>query len=200
MFQILIADDEPNIREGVRQFITRRCPEWQVVGAARDGKEALAMAERFLPDCIMTDITMPHVNGLEFLEKIKEELPDAKLLILSGYDDFEYAVQGMRLGVSDYLLKPLDTELLIQRLDAFAAELTQRQQQWQDRVQQMQQRLHQEQKIRELMWRASAGGACFRRNERVTTVLHRKRPLSGRTVSGRPRDTAGTARTVEPAL
>ena len=104
MFQILIADDEPNIREGVRQFITRRCPEWQVVGAARDGKEALAMAERFLPDCIMTDITMPHVNGLEFLEKIKEELPDAKLLILSGYDDFEYAVQGMRLGVSDYLL------------------------------------------------------------------------------------------------
>ena len=111
MFQILIADDEPNIREGVRQFITRRCPEWQVVGAARDGREALEMAERFLPDCIMTDITMPHVNGLEFLEKIKGELPDAKLLILSGYDDFEYAVQGMRLGVSDYLLKPLDTEL-----------------------------------------------------------------------------------------
>lgn len=105
----------------------------------------------------MTDITMPHVNGLEFLEKIKEELPDAKLLILSGYDDFEYAVQGMRLGVSDYLLKPLDTELLIQRLDAFAEELTQRQQQWQDRVEQMQQRLDQEQKIRELMWRASAG-------------------------------------------
>lgn len=157
MFQILIADDEPNIREGVRQFITRRCPEWQVVGAARDGREALEMAERFLPDCIMTDITMPHVNGLEFLEKIKGELPDAKLLILSGYDDFEYAVQGMRLGVSDYLLKPLDTELLIQRLDAFAAELTQRQQQWQDRVEQMQQRLDQEQKIRELMWRASAG-------------------------------------------
>ena len=156
MFQILIADDEPNIREGVRQFLTRRCPEWQVVGAARDGKEALEMAERFLPDCIMTDITMPHVNGLEFLEKIKEELPDAKLLILSGYDDFEYAVQGMRLGVSDYLLKPLDTELLIQRLDAFAEELTQRQQQWQDRVEQMQQRLDQEQKIRELMWRASA--------------------------------------------
>lgn len=93
MFQILIADDEPNIREGVRQFITRRCPEWQVVGAARDGREALEMAERFLPDCIMTDITMPHVNGLEFLEKIKGELPDAKLLILSGYDDFEYAVQ-----------------------------------------------------------------------------------------------------------
>lgn len=47
MFQILIADDEPNIREGVRQFITRRCPEWQVVGAARDGREALEMAERF---------------------------------------------------------------------------------------------------------------------------------------------------------
>jgi len=174
MFQILIADDEPNIREGVRQFITRRCPEWQVVGAARDGREALEMAERFLPDCIMTDITMPHVNGLEFLEKIKGELPDAKLLILSGYDDFEYAVQGMRLGVSDYLLKPLDTELLIQRLDAFAAELTQRQQQWQDRGEQMQQRLEPGQKNRGAM-----GGCplCKRKGEAMTN-LQIQNPIS----------------------
>ena len=55
MFQILIADDEPNIREGVRQFITRRCPEWQVVGAARDGKEALEMADAIDDLCSPTD-------------------------------------------------------------------------------------------------------------------------------------------------
>ena len=217
MFQILIADDEPNIREGVRQFITRRCPEWQVVGAARDGKEALEMAERFLPDCIMTDITMPHVNGLEFLEKIKEELPDAKLLILSGYDDFNYAKQAINIGVEDYLLKPITKNALIERRIRLSVKAAGH---------------RTSDPTTGCLCRgvdpaattvagsgradaAAAGsgtedpgayvagqcrGACFRRNERVTTVLHRKRPLSGRTVSGRPRDTAGTARTVEPAL
>ena len=158
MFQILIADDEPNIREGLKQFITNRCPEWQVVGAACDGREAVQMAEQYLPDCIMTDITMPHMNGLEFLEKVKEELPDTKLLILSGYDDFEYAVQGMRLGVSDYLLKPLDTEVLVRRLDEFARELTQRQQQWQTNAEQLAERRRaEERRILELLEQAKAG-------------------------------------------
>lgn len=158
MFQILIADDEPNIREGLKQFITGNCPQWQVVGAARDGREAVEMAEQFLPDCIMTDITMPHMNGLEFLEKVREELPDTRLLILSGYDDFEYAVQGMRLGVSDYLLKPLDTDLLVKRLDEFAQELTRRQHQWETNAEKLQEyRREQERRISALLEQAKAG-------------------------------------------
>lgn len=158
MFQILIADDEPNIREGLKQFITGNCPQWQVVGAARDGREAVQMAEQFLPDCIMTDITMPHMNGLEFLEKVREELPDTRLLILSGYDDFEYAVQGMRLGVSDYLLKPLDTDLLVKRLDEFAQELTWRQHQWESNAEKLQERRReQERRISALLEQARAG-------------------------------------------
>ncbi len=123
MYRLLIADDEQNIREGVAMFITRNCPRWQVVGTARDGREALALAGTLLPDVVITDITMPHMNGLEFLESLSDILPETKQLVLSGYDQFEYAVQAMRLGVSDYLLKPLDTAKLISVLDRLADEL-----------------------------------------------------------------------------
>ena len=123
MYRLLIADDEESIREGVAEYIRRNCPAWEVAGVARDGREALTLCMKLLPDAVLTDITMPHMNGLEFLESLADILPDAKLLVLSGYDQFEYAVQAMRLGVSDYLLKPLDTAKLVAALDRFAAEL-----------------------------------------------------------------------------
>ncbi len=123
MHRLLIADDEESIREGVADFVRGNCPAWEVAALARDGREALRLAQETLPDAILTDITMPHVNGLEFLENLSDILPDAKLLVLSGYDQFEYAVQALRLGVSDYLLKPLNTAELVQALDRFAAEL-----------------------------------------------------------------------------
>lgn len=123
MYRLLIADDEESIREGVAEYIRRNCPAWEVAGVARDGREALTLCMKLLPDAVLTDITMPHMNGLEFLESLADILPDAKLLVLSGYDQFEYAVQAMRLGVSDYLLKPLDTAKLVDALDRFAAEL-----------------------------------------------------------------------------
>lgn len=113
MYRLLIADDEESIREGVADFVRQNCPEWDVAALARDGREALALAREILPDAVLTDITMPHMNGLEFLESLSDLLPEAKLLVLSGYDQFEYAVQALRLGVSDYLLKPLDTAKLV---------------------------------------------------------------------------------------
>ena len=123
MYRLLIADDEESIREGVADFVRQNCPEWDVAALARDGREALALAREILPDAVLTDITMPHMNGLEFLESLSDLLPEAKLLVLSGYDQFEYAVQALRLGVSDYLLKPLDTAKLVSALSRFAAEL-----------------------------------------------------------------------------
>lgn len=101
----------------------RSCPAWEVAALAHDGREALALARETLPDAVLTDIMMPHLNGLEFLESLSDILPEAKLLVLSGYDQFEYAVQALRLGVGDYLLKPLDTGRLVAALDRFAAEL-----------------------------------------------------------------------------
>lgn len=123
MYRLLIADDEESIREGVAGFVRQSCPAWEVAALAQDGREALALARDTLPDAVLTDITMPHMNGLEFLESLSDLLPEAKLLVLSGYDQFEYAVQALRLGVSDYLLKPLDTAKLVAALDRFAAEL-----------------------------------------------------------------------------
>ena len=89
MYRLLIADDEESIREGVADFVRQNCPEWDVAALARDGREALALAREILPDAVLTDITMPHMNGLEFLESLSDLLPEAKLLVLSGYDQFE---------------------------------------------------------------------------------------------------------------
>lgn len=123
MYRILIADDEALTRNGIAEVIRRRCPRWEVDATSRDGKEALLRAQVFLPHAVLTDITMPHMNGLELLENLHGILPEAKLLILSGYDQFEYAIQALRLGVSDYLLKPLDTDKLVSTLDSLANDL-----------------------------------------------------------------------------
>lgn len=130
MYRILIADDEENIREGVAALIQRRCSRWEVVTTARDGREALELAKQLLPDAILTDISMPHMNGLNFLENLHDVLPEVKILVLSGYDQFEYAVQALRLGVSDYLLKPLETDKLLNNLDRIADELDRQAERW----------------------------------------------------------------------
>jgi len=130
MYRLLIADDEESIRVGVADFVRHSCPDWEIAALARDGREALALARETLPDAVLTDITMPHMNGLEFLESLSDILPEAKLLVLSGYDQFEYAVQALRLGVSDYLLKPLDTAQLVAALARFAGELDEQAQRW----------------------------------------------------------------------
>lgn len=123
MYRIMIADDEESIREGVAHLIRSRCPRWEVDAVSRDGLEALERAREILPHAVLTDISMPHMNGLDFLENLMDVLPEVKLLVLSGYDQFEYAVQALRLGVSDYLLKPLESDKLVELLDGFAAEL-----------------------------------------------------------------------------
>ena len=123
MYRLLIADDEESIREGAWRILCGRTARNGMLQHWRDGREALALAREILPDAVLTDITMPHMNGLEFLESLSDLLPEAKLLVLSGYDQFEYAVQALRLGVSDYLLKPLDTAKLVSALSRFAAEL-----------------------------------------------------------------------------
>lgn len=130
MYHLLIADDEESIREGVADFISKNCPNWEIVALAKDGKEALELVRKTLPDAILTDITMPHMNGLDFLENVRSILPEVKLLVLSGYDQFEYAVQALRLGVEDYLLKPLETSKLIAALDAIAGKLDEDKLRW----------------------------------------------------------------------
>ena len=110
--KILIADDERTIRNGLAGLIKKWFPTWELVGLAENGKQALRMAVQEKPNILLADINMPEMNGLVMIEKIRSILPETQVIILSGYDQFAYAQQGIRLGVLDYLLKPVDREEL----------------------------------------------------------------------------------------
>lgn len=110
--KILIADDERTIRNGLAGLIRKWFPSWEIVGLAENGKQALRIAVQEKPEIVLADINMPEMNGLVMIEKICSVLPATQVVILSGYDQFAYAQRGIRLGVLDYLLKPVDREQL----------------------------------------------------------------------------------------
>ncbi|WP_028611467.1 response regulator [Paenibacillus harenae] len=105
MFTILIVDDEAEIRDGLAS-LNWPTIGYEIAGVGAHGLEALALMEERPVDVILTDIRMPFMDGIQLLGAIKEKYPFVKVIILSGYDDFEYAKQALKLGASDYLLKP----------------------------------------------------------------------------------------------
>lgn len=105
--KILIVEDEVNAREGLGNLLGKISDTYIVCGKASDGEQGLILAKEHKPDLIFTDIEMPKLNGLDMLEKIKEDAQDPYVIILSGYSDFKYAQKGIRLGVEEYLLKPI---------------------------------------------------------------------------------------------
>ena len=114
MYRLLIVDDEPTIRRGMLS-----CIDWEKYGIgtikeAKNGAEALREALSFHPHILLTDIRMPVMDGIELVSQVREHLPDCKIVIMSGYDDFDYAKSLMRLKVTEYLLKPVDEDELVQ--------------------------------------------------------------------------------------
>lgn len=107
MKKIIVVEDEFRIRQGLVNLITKINLGCTVVGEAENGYEGLKMIRDVMPDFVITDIRMPKMNGLEMIEKIREYGIPCKFVILSGYAEFEYAQRGIRLGVQDYLLKPV---------------------------------------------------------------------------------------------
>ncbi|QMV41119.1 response regulator [Cohnella cholangitidis] len=105
MIKLLIVDDEQIEREGLQAILSKGFPEL-VIGQANNGKVAVQMAEQFQPDLILMDIKMPGMNGLETIERIKEDYSGIKFIMVTAYDTFEYARKALKLGVKDYLLKP----------------------------------------------------------------------------------------------
>ena len=113
MIKLLVADDEIWIRERIAREIPWETIGAEVIGAAEDGQEALEIMERCKPDIVITDIRMPEIDGIELLKEIKSRLPEIKVIILSGYNDFLYAKDALRYGAFDYVLKPVEDEDLL---------------------------------------------------------------------------------------
>lgn len=119
MIKVLIVDDEKYVRMGIKGDTDWSLIGCEVVGEASNGEEALEVAEATRPDLVISDIRMPKMDGIKLAEKLLDKYPDTKIIFLTAYSEFEYARQAVRLGVSDYLLKPFqDGELegAIQRL------------------------------------------------------------------------------------
>ncbi len=110
--RVLIADDEPLIRDGLAHAINWSALGFEVCGLAGNGQEAYDLASSSRPDLMLVDIWMPLLNGLQLIEKVRTVLPDVVFIIISGHDEFEFARQAINLGVKDYLLKPVsETQL-----------------------------------------------------------------------------------------
>lgn len=115
-YRIVIADDESDMREHIVKRIRESCPEFEVVGEAENGREALDAVRSLKPDILITDICMPLVSGLELIRQIKEADERIQTVIISGYDEFSYAKEAIGMGVKEYLLKPFLPEELLEVL------------------------------------------------------------------------------------
>lgn len=116
MLKIFLAEDEVVVRETIKRMIPWEELGFELVGEAADGEMALPLLIRQQPDLLITDIKMPFMDGLTPARLAKKEIPGLKVVILSGYDDFNYAKQAIGIGVEDYLLKPITKNALIERL------------------------------------------------------------------------------------
>lgn len=113
MYKLLIVEDEKWEREGLIGFVDWSGLGIDIVGAAANGMKGLQLAREYRPDIIITDIKMPIMDGMEFTRSVRQFLPDCRIVIITGYDDFEYAKEAIQLGVYDYLLKPVQKDQLL---------------------------------------------------------------------------------------
>lgn len=123
--KVFLVEDEVIIRSGVKKSINWEQEGYEFVGEASDGELAYPMILKEKPDILITDIRMPFMDGLELSRLVKKELPDIKILILSGYDEFEHAKKAIKIGVTEYLLKPISAAKLTEVLNAVAETIRQ---------------------------------------------------------------------------
>ena len=115
--KVFLVDDEIVVREGIRESFPWDDSPYTLVGEAPDGEMAIPMIRDTNPDIVITDIKMPFMDGIELCRLLRSQLPWIGIIVLSGYDEFEYARQCIQLGVREYLLKPINAEDLRQALD-----------------------------------------------------------------------------------
>lgn len=113
MIKVFLVEDEIVIRNGIKRGIQWEEEGMEFVGEASDGEMAFPLIRKTKPDILITDIRMPFMNGLELSRTVLKELPETKILILSGYGEFDYAQEALRIGVQEYLLKPVSSTKLL---------------------------------------------------------------------------------------
>lgn len=107
MYTVLLADDEHLIRDSIAHMIETEMDTAKVIGEAANGREAMVLVRKLLPDIVLTDIRMPVMDGLALIKNLHAAFPHIQTVILSGYSDFAYAHQALQCNVKDYVLKPI---------------------------------------------------------------------------------------------
>lgn len=128
MYKVLIVDDEPWVAYGLAHLIDWESMGFQIIGEANDGLTALAIIKEQRPQLIVSDIRMPGLDGIELLRQIKENGLEAKVILVSGYAEFQYAQQALRLGAYDYLLKQVDKNKLTETIERLTTTLRKQEQ------------------------------------------------------------------------
>ncbi len=116
MVKVFLVEDEFIVRNGIKKSIAWEDEGMTFAGEAGDGELAFPLIKKTKPDILITDIKMPFMNGIELSEAVHKILPDTKIVILSGYGEFEYAQQAINIGIEKYLLKPISSAKLLEAL------------------------------------------------------------------------------------
>ena len=120
MIKVFLVEDESIIRQGIKNNIDWKSNGFELVGEAGDGEYAYPMILKSRPDILLTDVRMPFMDGLELSRLVKKALPNTKIIVLSGYNEFDYAKEAIKIGISDYLLKPVTSASLLEALKKVA--------------------------------------------------------------------------------
>ena len=123
MYKLMIVDDEQIEREGMAQFIPWGKYEIELSGTAWNGLDAYEQIQVKQPDIVLTDMKMPVMNGIELIKRLSENFPDIRIIVLSGYGEYEYTSQAMEYGIRHYILKPCDEEKIVSVLEEVKHEI-----------------------------------------------------------------------------
>lgn len=123
MYKVLIADDEQIERDALRYVITRGCDGVEDLLEAANGREAIEVAERDHPEIVLMDVKMPGTNGVEAARQILDRYPDTRVVFLTAFDYFDYAQEAVRLGASDFIVKPSRDDHVVEIINGLVSEL-----------------------------------------------------------------------------
>lgn len=129
MLKVFLVEDEMIMRNGMKNNIPWTEEGFELVGEASDGELAYPLIKKEKPDILITDIKMPFMDGLELSRIVKKELPQIKILLLTGYNEFDYAKQAIEIGVTRYLLKPISPAKLLEAVREIGAQIEREQEQ-----------------------------------------------------------------------